>query len=363
MTVIINSSSSGQLDPGFDGSGGPVATAVATVRTTGLSVTCGGSSVDALSAQVTYGFDQVAGEARVALPALQGCDIGQGITISMNGTTRFQGTVRQIDYSLFPHTVTLLAKTSLYLLEEWENGTETIAADEGTPGLAIEDLVGSSTATLQTIVTKVLDNVGISYSTGNFDNPSWVYGTLAPEEFTWGTHQTAAAYLHHVLEASEGYRLFDSEDGNTYLRQISATPGSVDFTLTLGSDIFANSTSSFSAIGQKSAVLVEGWDDGSGPATSGIVGSGASTFRVSSTLIETDSFATTIANFWLPIVNRRQQIVRLSTPRTELFGPAQTHHLDAAGGLSVSQDMWVKSVTTRIEASGAFSQELVYVAA
>jgi hypothetical protein len=41
---------SGELNPGFDGSGGPVATAIATVRTTGLTVTCGGNVVDALSA-------------------------------------------------------------------------------------------------------------------------------------------------------------------------------------------------------------------------------------------------------------------------------------------------------------------------
>jgi hypothetical protein len=363
VPVIINSSSSGELNPGLDGSGGPVATAIATVRTTGLTVTCGGNVVDALSAQVTYDWALVAGEAHVVLPALQGCDIDQGITIVINGETCFQGTVRQIDSTLAPHSVSLLCKTSLYLLEEWENGTETIEADEGKPGLAFSDLVGAETATLREIVTAVLDRVGISYSLGNLDNPSHVYGTDAPEELTWGTHESASAYLHRIFEASAGYRLFDSSDGNLYLTQISAIPSTTaDYTFTLGDDIFGDSSSSFSAIGQKSAVLVEGYDDGAGAATSGIVGSGISTFRVTSPLIEDDAFCTELASFWLPQLDRRQQTVRLSTPRQELFGLAQSHYIDATGGLSVSQRMWVKAVVREIAASHEFTQHLTYVA-
>jgi hypothetical protein len=53
--------------------------------------------------------------------------------------------------------------------------------------------------------------------------------------------------------------------------------------------------------------------------------------------------------------------VHLSTPRTELFGPAQTHYLDAAD-LSLSQQLWVRSVTTEIASSGEFTQHLTYAA-
>jgi hypothetical protein len=189
-----------------------------------------------------------------------------------------------------------------------------------------------------------------------------VYGLLAPEKLTWPTGTTAAAFLHTVLEASAGYRLFDSSDGQVYLRQISAIPGgSPDFTFTLGVDIFGDSTALDSSLGQRSAVLVHGYDDGSGPATSGVVGSANSIFRVKSELIETDAFALEIANFWLPQVSRRQQVVRLNTPRDDLLGPAQTIFVAAAAGLNISQKLWLKSVVSEIAANGAVSQHLVCV--
>lgn len=366
MPAVINAGAAGELNPGFDGSQAPVATAIAVVRQPTIAFSGG---TDVLSAQVTYGWDQVVGEARVVLATPTG-SIDESVTLTLNDVQRFAGTVVSIDTTSFPHSVAVLAKGPLYALEIFKNDVETTDTDQKRPGLSFADLTGSATGTLKQLVTAVLDYVGVSYDGGNLQDPSHVYGSGAgangldgaTDEMTWGTHETAAAYVHRFLEASAGYRLFDSADGNVYMRQISAIPdGSPDFTLTLGVDVFGDAQHSTTSIGRQSAVIVHGYDDGSGPATSGVVGSGSSAFQVNSPLIETDAFAAEIANFWLTQVNRLQELVRLSTPRDELMGPAQTHYIDAAGGLSVSDTMWVKSVTTEVTSSGEFTQHLVYV--
>jgi len=360
MPAIINAGTGGDLAPGLDGSGGPVATAIGVVRN--ISLTC--SLGDVLSAQVSYGWDQVSGEARIILPFQSG-SIGDSVSVTMgagNSVQRFAGKLVSFETTLAPRSVTALCKGPLYVLEEYENPTETINAGDGSgrPGLAFEDLVGASSATLKQTVSAVLARVGVTYSSGNLQDPAHVYGLLAPEEFTWGTHETAAAYLHRLLEASAGYRLFDSADGNVYLQQISAIPsGTVDFTLTLGEDIFADSQSVSSKIGQRTGVVVEGYDDGSGPAV-GTAGDTSLPFRVFSNLIETDAFAAELAAFWLPQVNRLQEVVRLHTPVDGLFGPGQTHHIDL--GNALNDTLWLKSVMTEITPNGEFSQHSVYVA-
>lgn len=368
MPAVINSGTAGELNPGFGGAGIAV-TATAVTRTTQLVVTVGGVAVDALSAQTSYGWDQVAGEARVIIPAYTTEAIGDAVVITMNGEVRFRGTLRQFDTSMAPHAVTLLCKGPLYALEEWVNGTETIEADEGRPGLAFEDLVGAQTATLKTIVQAVFDRVGVTkadgtpYSAADLDNPSHVYGTDAPEEFTWQTHESAAAYLNRIFEASAGHRVFDSADGNVYLRQVNATADATpDFTLQLGVDILPDSRASYTSIGRKSAVLVEGYDDGDGPATSGIIGTGTNVFRVSSTLIETDAFATEIANFWLPQVSRAQKTYELVTGHQGLFGPAQTHELLAKDGSHIDY-LWVQASTAEVMPNAQFTQSSKYVVA
>src|SRR5206468_998897 len=109
MPAIINSGTNGDLNTGNDGSG-PVATAVGIVRTTVLQTSLG----DALSAQVSYGWDQVSGEARILLPTQTG-SIDEGVTITMGcdgGTVaqRFSGTIVGFDTTLAPHAVTALCK-------------------------------------------------------------------------------------------------------------------------------------------------------------------------------------------------------------------------------------------------------------
>ncbi len=367
MPAVIDAGGGGELNPGLDGSGGPVATAIGVVRQPTIDYSGG---TDVLSAQVTYGWDQVSGEARIVLVTPSG-SVGDSVDLSLAGISRATNfSIVSIDTTLSPHSVAVLAKGPLYALEIFKNDVETMDTDQTRPGLSFADLVGSPTGTLRQLVTAVLDYVSVSYSLGHLQDPSHVYGTGAgangldgaTDEMTWGTHETAASYIHRFLEASAGYRLFDSADGNVYLQQISAIPdGSPDLTLTLGQDIFGDAQHSTTSVGRQSAVIVHGYDDGSGPATSGVVGSGSSAFQVNSPLIETDAFATEIANFWLPQVNRLQELVRLSTPRTELIGPAQTHYIDAAGGLSVNDTMWVKSVTTEITNTGEFTQHLTYV--
>src|SRR5579859_4859155 len=333
MPAIVNGGVSGDLNPGFGGAQAPVATAIAIVRNIQLVTSLG----DALSAQVSYGWDQVAGSARIILPFPAG-SIGDAIAVSMAAggplQQRFLGTRREDDTTLYPHAVTAVGKGPLYALEEYENSTN--ISDDGKAGLPCfaltgASLVGAGSGTLQQIVVAVLNLVGVSFSLANLANPPHVYGLVGPEQFTWGTGVTAAAFLHTVLEASAGYRLFDSSDGNVYLEQMTAIPtASADFTFTLGQDIFGDSAALNSSIGQKQAVLVLGYDpDGSGPSTSGVVGSGSSVFRVNSQLIETDAFAAELAAYWLPVMSRRQQTVRLSTPRDDLLGPGQTIFVEA----------------------------------
>lgn len=367
-TIVINSGTGGDVNPGFDGSGGPVATSIAIARKTDINFSGG----EVLNAQTSYGWDQFAGEARIVCPAPSG-SIGDSVALTFGCTPgnlvqRFAGTIVETDTTLAPHAVMLLCKGPLYACETFKNDVESLDIDQTRPGLAFGDLVGAQTGTLQQIVAAVLSLVGVSYSLSNFDNPSHVYGTGAGasgldgafDAMTWGTHETAAAYIHRFLQASAGYRLFDSADGNVYLKQASMIPsGSVDFTLTLGQDIFGDTHSVTSSIGAQTAVIVQGFDDGSGPATSGVVGSGQSAFQLNSPLIETDAFAAELAAFWLTQVNRNQELIRLNTPRDELYGPVQTH---AISGVT-PDTMRVKSVTTDIAANGEFTQHLVYVAA
>lgn len=366
MPTIVNGGTSGSLNPGFSG-GGPVATATAFVRNTTLTSSLG----DALSAQTTFGWDQVSGEARIVSPAPNG-SLGGGVTLTMgagNPQIRFQGTLLEYDTTLAPHAVTAVCKGPLYLCDEYENGEGSgLPGGFIRPGLSLFDLLGVPTGTLQEIIAAVLTRVGVSFSLSNFDNPAHVYGLVNGDDFTWGTYESASSYIHRLCEASEGFRLFDSSDGNVYLKQITAMPGTGfsagSLTFTLGVDIFGDSSSVVSQVGKRSAVLVEGYDDGHGlgPITTGPV-TGNSIFRVSSPLIEDIVHATAIANFWTPIVTRDQKVVRLTTPRDDLIGPAMTVNIDAGAGLGISETMWVKSVTTEINEQGAFSQRLVCVEA
>lgn len=363
MANVINSGSGGELNPGFDGAGAVVSPAIP--RT--ISVAFSGGT-DVLSCQTTYGWDQVSGEARIVLATPTG-NIDDSVTLGFGAGTNgqcFAGKIVSIDTTLAPHSVTILARGPLYALEIYKNDVETDDIAQTRPGLSFADLVGAQTGTLKQLVSAVLSYVGVSFDAANLQSPSHVYGTGAgangldgaTDEMTWGTHETAAAYVHRFLEASAGYRLFDSADGNVYMRQITAIPaGSPDLTFTAGVDIFGDTQHSTTSIGRQAAVIVHGYDDGSGPATSGVVGSGSSAFQINSPLIETDAFASEIANYWLPQVNRLQEIVRLSTPRDELVGPAQTHYI---GGVAADK-MWVKSVTREIAASGEFSQHIIYV--
>jgi hypothetical protein len=365
MPAVINSGSGGDLNPGFGGSGGPVATAIAVVRKPLINFS-GGSNV--LSAQTTYSFDQVSGEARIICATPTG-SVGEGVTLQMGADTfvqRFGGTLVSIDTTLAPHSASLLGKGPLYAIEEYENGVQTIWPGEalGRPGLAFEDLIGGTSATLRQIVAAVLNIAGAPALHSSSDDPSHVYGLIAPEEFTWGTYETAASFLHKVLEASAGYRLFDSSDGNVYLKQISTLAGiGPEFTFTLGVDIFGDAQTTTSSIGQRTAALVEGYDDGSGAgvftSNPGGVPIGTSVFHLSSTLIESDAFAGELAAFWLTQINRRQETMHLTTPRDDLFGPGQLHFIAGLG----ADTMWLKSVTTEITSNGEFSQKLTYIPA
>src|SRR5438270_163126 len=82
----------------------------------------GGLVLDALSAQVSYGWDQVAGSARIVCASTHGSP-GDSVVVVMgagNNVQRFSGTLREFDTTLAPHAVVLVAKGPLYALEEYK---------------------------------------------------------------------------------------------------------------------------------------------------------------------------------------------------------------------------------------------------
>src|SRR5947209_16890211 len=95
-SAVINGGSAGDLNPGFAGAQVPVATATSVVRKASIVASPG----NALSAQTSYGWDQVAGSARVILPFPSG-GVGDQLVISMgagsNNAQCFSGTRREDD--------------------------------------------------------------------------------------------------------------------------------------------------------------------------------------------------------------------------------------------------------------------------
>jgi hypothetical protein len=330
---------------------------------------------DVLGARCTFGWDQGASTAEVTFSDLpSGVSQGSKISIRMGATwrsdggdthnvRRFVGYVREIDESGYPHSVVLHCKGSLYLLEEYENTLDNAFDDVGRPGYDFDTLVGTSSgATLRSIVTHVLDIVGVTYSLTNLDNPPHIYGDFAPEEFTWGTHQSALDFLHTVFEASTGERLFNSSDGTLYLASITGRPRSTnDLGLSADDVLATNASSNRNISGLRDQVVAEGYDDGAGPFTA-IKGSGARSHRVTSSLIESDAFAGEIAQYWLDELNRELRKISIATWRDDVVGPAQTHLLadDLLARLGISGQFWVLTVTLEV-ANAAYTANLSYV--
>lgn len=339
----------GELDLGFAGLGSapPGTLEVASLS---LSVTVNDTDITSLTtllnAKTTCGWDAAVGEARIELTSKpDGITYGDSVVITGGRknppVVRFTGIVRDWDYSNWPKSVTLLARSELTKLEDVIPRDVDVDTDpdEGQPGIDIESLTGSATgSTLRQIVEAVCTYAGLTLPTFTYDPPH-IFGDPdigAPEKFVWRVKETAMAYLHRVFQATAGARIFSSGDGQIYVAQIVGRPrGDVDLALIEGYDIYPGSTGQRSITQTRNAVRVYGFDDGEGtgiPLASIIEsndfqgGANPDYFHeVSSDLIETEEYATEIANFWLQELNREFVHARISTWHDEVQGPAQTH--------------------------------------
>ena len=72
-----------------------------------------------------------------------------------------------------------------------------------------------------------------------------------------------------------------------------------------------------------------------------------------------------MAEYWLGELNRELVKVTMTTPRSDLIGPAQIHLVRSGSGqpdrLGVGEVLWVQGCSGRLDNSGAFSQSITYV--
>jgi hypothetical protein len=373
------------------------------VRRTYLIVTIDGVvAANVLAATCKYGFAQGASEATLYcqdLPAdadgnVLGSADGYGSLVEIqigsdytwpDPTTIpvcFRGYIRSFQTTAYPKQTVVGCRGPLYRLEEFEPNEENVAADGSKPGIDFEDLVGVgygsfAGATLKTITTAVLDTVGgTGYSADNLGDPAHLYGwtkDAGPENFTWKTGTTALAYLNTIYAASEGWRLFDSADATIYLAQIRGRPqgGVFDIGLVEGVDILNSGSGDRTIESAKNQVLVEGYDDGSGPATSGVVNfpnqwqpdpaGDPKTYRHNNNLIEHDEFATAMAAYWGEEVSRESVKVSIPTWRDDIVGPAGTAYIDAVARLGIGDAAFIQTVVRAFSAAGAITQTITVI--
>lgn len=370
-----------------------------TVTLRRISVTAswsGGSFTNILSAHVSLGFDARVGTATIVTPIVPGCGQDDEVTIDMgvvgsNVITRFVGLVRDFQYSYVPRGVATVLRGRLTRAAEYENWEDPTLVG----GLTIDDLTGSPTATASDIVQAALDKAGVSYSGGNIDGTSTVYGSIYDDAFVWhnGANEsnpdiqeageTALSYIERYdeidAEFSSGhggrYRTFESLGGVVYRFLVGGRPrNSNDFTFTETVDIldgaFSRSTDDY-----RNYFVVTGYDpgDGFGPLFFATTPPGSNrTYRFSSPMLERSEDSDpgdgmsceTVANAISLDYNR--EIVKgwITTFRDDEIGIAQTHLVQAPGGavdrLGVGEPLWVQSLDITVDDQG-FTQRIGYL--
>src|SRR6185295_19341357 len=196
---------------------------------------------EVLSIHCAYGWDRATSEAQIVLHSKPAsADYHSDVVIRVNAKVRFVGILTAFDFANWPRSVGIQAKSHLVLAEDYLNQAGETDPEEGQPGLALDALLGVATGgTLQQIVVAVLTICGVDTSNSSrWPDPPHVYGLIAPEEFTWRMGESGMAFLHRVFEASAGYRLFSSGDGDLWMAQIVGRPSNVwDIWLQQGVDI------------------------------------------------------------------------------------------------------------------------------
>lgn len=379
------------------------------VRTTFLQVTVGGTVLtNVLSARVSLGFDLAVAEASVVLASEPtGTSYNDLVQISMGAGTgstaetpgtdggdgnvlRFTGLLKQYDRTLFPRSITLVARGPLSRAGEYRNqySATTVAAlqSAGIPGLTVTELMAGTTATDQALVAAALQRVpNLDVDAGNIDGTGTDLGGLPPNALCWAYQETALAFIQKIDAASQGFRTFESIRGVIFRVQISGWPGSgpAEFTFTEGVDIF-DGRSTRTIMELKNCARVDGYDFGIGAGIITFSAPGANDIQgESSDNPQEIQFSTSlaghinsgpgigfacedIADYLLAEWNRELVRVTLTTPLDYIIGPGQTHLVQGDGDgnpgrLAVAEALWVQRVDITVSDNGEFSQSITYI--
>lgn len=338
------------------------------------------------------------------------------IEISMgagNNVVRFRGLFRKFTYSLFPRAVGLVCFGYLVRAHDYEN-------IEGTPelgGLSLFDLVGSVTATDADVVQAVLTRVGITYTGGDIDGTGVTWGSrsdLHRYPYVWragmlpgvevvstgygGVGQKALDYIQEwdkvsavfvdATHASGFYRTYETVNG-VFRALIGGRPrSSVDFTFSEGIDIEQNGVGT-REYPMANAAYVTGADfpgiAGANPvrnvdfSTGAFVGQSSNPFQPTSLpvtyefsspfiewALESDAGigmnCERVGNALLQDLNRETVTASFRTPIDVLIQPGHTILVQGPGGqpdrLGLGEPLWVDSVTTGVDESGMFYQDI-----
>jgi len=362
------------------------------VRQTSVAVTFNGMAIPLetlIAVRCSYGWDQPVSTADITLSTypIAGGTYHDPVEVTVNGVLRFVGILADKDYSNSPRTVVLKARGDLCRAEEYENQNPDLDPFMPEPGIDLSTLLGGpSSGTLKEITLAVLTVCGVDTSNAAaWADPPHVYGLEADEEFMWKFGTTGLSYLHSLFEASAGHRLFHSGDGLLWLAQIIGRPrsGAADLTIAEGVDILDGGNMTRSISKHASTVVVSGLDDGDGfGPLYAVATDGPSpfppdkTFRVSSSMIETEAFASELANdFWILEVDRELVTGSVSTWRDDVMGPGQSHLVlsgpeqptsvygDAGPGgrLGTGEKLWVIGLTLDLNEKGEFTQTMSYL--
>jgi hypothetical protein len=340
------------------------------VRSLDCVAVAAGNALDSVASfRWSLGYDQPVGTASVVCAGhVGGGTFGDDLSIVVDGDSRWSGIIYEIDYGFYPSTTTFVGRGRLQA-----------AADYKLPGfysreqkgLLLQDLLGSSSGSDTAIVSAVLDRVGLS---GSISGTGTTLGTIAPESFVWAASDTALGYIQKIDSISVGYRTFESAGGSIFRTLTSSIPGSPSTTFTEGVDI-VDGSSTLTVQGAYSAVRVAGYSVGDYADPRVFLAEGSvltgyeSTYSLESEMIERRANASpgsgmsceAVANYWLGELNRVIVKVQLKTPRSDVFGPGQSHHISSGDRLGIDDTMWLQRVEGELTSAGTFSQTLTYI--
>lgn len=344
------------------------------VYTPYCTATIGGDAIDTdllRGARVETSFADPVSRGYVKCLENPGFSQGDTVTITMGGgdnnITRFHGTILQGDWLNSGPTFELVCRGPLLAAQKYRNNRPN--------GFLLQELTGGP-ATDEDIARAVLDICGVSYSGGNIGGTGIIRGGSAPVAYTWRQGETGLDYLSRLSKASLGYKIVESpeDNNNVYRVQVLSQPGGgAEFTLTEGVDIFEGGHTQKSSFESFSAWQVTGFDygDGLGPVSfsdPSTIPNGTVPYAYSSEMIERDTDADPRSGISAQTVlgyvrgETDHTIVKLSgisTPRDDLFGPGQIHHI-VSDMLGLDENLVCIAVTSEVDDQW-FTQTLEYV--